>query len=255
MTRTDPIRFAGAPRTAMVLAAGLGTRMRPLTDTRPKPLVEVADRPLIDWTLDRLTETGVRRIVVNTHHHAGQMRAHLDAVRPRLPAGVELLESHEEDLLETGGGVAKALPLLGDAPFFVSNADQLLLNGPRPAAEVLARAFDAGRMDALLLLVPMPYALSVGGTGDFVMDQTGRLRRRREREVAPFLYSGLQILSPALFEDAPAGKFSLNLLFDRAIERERLYGVVHDGAFVAVGTPDAVRLADRVVRGRYDRIG
>ncbi|GGB34414.1 mannose-1-phosphate guanylyltransferase [Tistrella bauzanensis] len=249
----------GMPASAMVLAAGLGTRMRPLSDDRPKPLVEVAGRPLIDWTLDRLVEVGVPRIVVNTHHHAARLSAHLAGLRAELATrsggAIELLESHEDTLLETGGGVAKALPLLGDAPFFVSNSDQILLNGPTHACEVLARAFDPERMDALLLLVPMPYALGYGGTGDFVMDQLGQLRRRHEWEVAPYLYSGLQILSPALFTDLPDGPFSLNLLFNRAIERERLYGVVHDGVYMAVGTPQAVRLADRVVRGRHDLIG
>lgn len=220
------------PETAMVLAAGLGTRLRPLTEETPKPLVKVAGRPLIDWVLDRLAAAGVKRAVVNTHWLAERIVDHL--AERRAP---EIIYSHEPEILETGGGVKKALPLLGPGPFFAVNAKILWLNGKIDALHRLVAAWDDARMDALLLLQPTATAVGYDGLGDFVLDPIGSIRRRREREVAPFLFSGIQLLHPRLFEGAPDGFFSLNLLYDRAIEAGRLYGLRHDGEWYHVSTP------------------
>jgi MurNAc alpha-1-phosphate uridylyltransferase len=220
------------PKRAMVLAAGLGTRLRPITETLPKPLVRVAGRPLIDWVLDRLVAAGVERAVVNTHHLAEMIRDHL-----KNRHDIEILYSHEPEILETGGGIKQALPLLGPGPFLSVNAKILWLNGRKDALERLAEAWDDVRMDALLLLQPTVSAVGYDGSGDFVMAVDGRIRRRREHEVAPFLFSGVQILHPRLFRDAPDGFFSLNLLYDRAIEAGRLYAIRHDGAWFHVSTP------------------
>jgi MurNAc alpha-1-phosphate uridylyltransferase len=220
------------PETAMVLAAGFGTRLRPLTEETPKPLVKVAGRPLLDWVLDRLAAAGVKRAVVNTHWLAERIVEHLS--QRRTP---EILYSHEPEILETGGGVKKALPLLGPGPFFAVNAKILWLNGKIDALHRLAAAWDDARMDALLLLQPTATAVGYDGVGDFVMDPLGSIRRRREREVAPFLFSGIQLLHPRLFEGAPDGFFSLNLLYDRAIEAGRLHGLRHDGEWYHVSTP------------------
>jgi N-acetyl-alpha-D-muramate 1-phosphate uridylyltransferase len=224
---------AAAPTRAMVLAAGKGLRLRPITLSRPKPLVEVGGQAMLDGALDRLAEAGVAEAVVNAHHLADMIEAHL---QPRTRPRIHL--SREEALLETGGGVKKALPLLGEEPFFVINGDILWRDGKVPALRRLAEAWDGAAMDALLLLQPTATAVGYEGLGDFVMDQLGRLRRRREGEVAPFLFAGLQILSPALFADTPDGPFSLNLLYDRALAARRLYGLRHDGTWYHVGTPE-----------------
>jgi MurNAc alpha-1-phosphate uridylyltransferase len=218
---------------AMVLAAGLGLRMRPITLTTPKPMVAVVGRTMLDRALDHLAEAGVSDIVVNTHWLAERIRAHL-AVRP----GVTL--SHEDELLETGGGVAQALPLLGAEAFYVVNSDIIWTNGGTPALRRLADVWDDGRMDALLLLQPTAGAVGYEGPGDFFLDPTGVPRRRSGREVAPTLFSGVQILHPRLFEGAPSGRFSLNVLYDRALEAGRLFAIVHDGRWFHVGTPEAL---------------
>jgi len=223
------------PKRAMVLAAGRGERMRPLTDETPKPLIEVRGRTMIDRALDRLEAAGVAEAVVNLHHLGNMIQTHLAGRdRPRIKF------STEADLLETGGGVAKALPLLGRPPFFVLNGDMVWLDGGTPALERLAAAWDESVMDGLLLLQPTSSAHGYEGTGDFFMTPDGRLRRRREREVAPYLFAGIQILHPRLFHDLPEGSFSLNLLYDRAIESERLWGLRHDGEWFHVGTPEAL---------------
>ena len=223
------------PSHAMVLAAGRGERMRPLTDQRPKPLIEVRGEAMLDRVLDRLAAAGVGEAVVNTHHLGEMIEAHLAArSKPKI------VLSPEEDLLETGGGVTKALTLLGKQPFFVVNGDVVWLDGVRPALERLAAAWDDGAMDVLLLLHPTAYALGYHGQGDFFMASGGELRRRREQEVAPFLFAGLQILHPRIFKGAPKGAFSLNLLFDRAAEAGRLWGLRHDGEWFHVGTPDSL---------------
>jgi len=234
--------------TAMILAAGLGQRMRPLTDSRPKALVEVAGRSLIDRTLDRLEAVGVKTCVVNTHHLAAMLRRHL-ATR-KTP---EIVFSPEDILLETGGGVKHALPLLGDAPFYVANCDSLWLDGPSPTLQLMARLWDPTRMDALLLLHPTISAIGYDGIGDYFMEADGMLRRRIEEYVAPFVFTGVQILSPALFKGAPDGAFSVRDLYDRAQEAGRLFGVRHDGLWFHVGTPDSVGLAEEFIAGPKPR--
>ncbi len=229
----------GWPRLAMVLAAGLGKRMRPYTETLPKPLVRVAGRTLVDRVLDRFETYGIERVVVNVHHHRGRMESHLHA-RPRPP----IVLSPESDLLETGGGVKNALPYLGAAPFFVANADNLWLDGRTPTLVRMARAWNDGRMDALLLLNSGATAFGYEGLGDFFCDAEGRLRRRREREIAPDVYAGLHIVHPRLFEHAPSGAFSLNDVWDLALAEGRLFGLLHDGQWFHVGTPEGLAIAE-----------
>lgn len=226
---------------AMVLAAGLGTRMRHLTADRPKPLVPVRGRPLIDHALDRVAEAGVTEAVVNLHYRSDMLRAHL-AERDS-PA---IAFSDETDLLlETGGGVAKALPLLGKSPFFVVNSDNIWL-GPHAFAPLLA-GWDAAAMDALLLLVPVAQAVGYTRAGDFSLDG-GKLVRRGAAAQAPYVFTGAQILSPALFEGCPNGAFSLNILWDRAIAAGRAYGVVHAGRWCDVGTPEGLTEAEEALQ-------
>jgi MurNAc alpha-1-phosphate uridylyltransferase len=232
------------PRRAMVLAAGLGKRMRPLTDTTPKPLLKVAGRTLLDCALDRLAEAKVERAVVNVHYLGEQIEAHLKA-RSVPPIAI----SRESALLETGGGVAKALPLLGEAPFYAVNADVLWLDGSMPALRRMARAWDDARMDALLLMQSTATARGYEGRGDYFLDSLGRLRRRRANEVAPYVYAALQILHPRLFADAPAGAFSLNVLYDKAQAAGRLWGLVHDGLWFHVGTPEDLAATEREFGG------
>ncbi len=231
------------PRTAMILAAGLGTRMRPMTATRPKPLVEVAGRALVDYALDRLQRAGVATAVVNVHYLAEAMERHLAARR-----GVEIVISDERDrLLDTGGGILRALPVLGPQPFFLLNSDSFWIEGPRPNLDWLAAGWDDTTMDALLLLSSTVTAIGYDGDGDFLMDAEGRLARRQERRLAPFVYSGAALLHPRLFADAPEGPFSLNLLFDRAIAAGRLHGVRMDGTWLHVGTPAAIAEAEAAI--------
>lgn len=235
----------------MVLAAGLGLRMRPITERMPKPLVTVAGRCLLDRALDHYAEAGLARAVVNTHYLAEQIAAHVAA-----RTAPEIVLSHEPALLETGGGVLNALPLLGAGPFFVANSDALWLNGPLPALTRLARAWNGAAMDALLLLAVVPGTLGYEGRGDFTMDGLGRLRRRAERGIAPFLFTGVQILHPRLFEGTEPKRFSLNLLYDRAEEQGRLYGLVHDGIWFHIGTPSGLAIANRELpRARRTRAG
>ena len=227
------------PDTAIVLAAGLGQRMRPITDTLPKPLVEVGGRALIDHALARLAAAGVERVIVNVHHLADLVEAH---VRRRAPAVV--VSDERDALLETGGGVKRALPLIGGEPFLVLNSDSLWIEGPQANLPGLAAAWDPERMDVLLLLASTATSVGYDGPGDFVMDPAGVLERRGERQLAPFVYAGVAILKPSLFADTPDGPFSLNLLFDRAIEAGRLYGLRLDGEWLHVGTPASIPLAD-----------
>jgi N-acetyl-alpha-D-muramate 1-phosphate uridylyltransferase len=231
------------PKSAMVLAAGLGTRMRPYNGHIPKPLVTVGGKSLIDHGLDRLAEAGVVRAVVNVHHLADALEQHLAArQRPRI-----IISDERAELLGTGGGIAKALPQLGDAPFFLVNSDTLWLDGVRPNFTRLAEAFDANIMDALLLLSPTTGSIGYSGRGDYMMLPDGRLQRRGEREVAPFIYAGSAILAPALFAGAPKGAFALTRLFDHAAERDRLFGLRLEGVWMHVGTPEAVAAADRAL--------
>ena len=232
------------PRRAMVLAAGMGTRMRPLTDTMPKPLVKVDGKPLLDHVLDRLGDAGVERAVVNVHHFAEQIIDHVKGrTRPQIA-----ISDERGILLDTGGGVVKALPELGDAPFFHLNADTIWIDGVRPNLTRLGETFDAATMDALLLLAPVAGSIGYDGRGDFNMASDGRLTARPEREVAPFVYAGAAILSPKLFEGAPQGKFSLTTLFMRAAEAGRLSGLRLEGLWMHVGTPEAIGAAEAAIK-------
>jgi N-acetyl-alpha-D-muramate 1-phosphate uridylyltransferase len=228
---------------AMVLAAGLGTRMRPLTDTLPKPLVCVHGRPLLDHVLDRLGEAGVHTVVVNVHHFADQMIAHLAGRSwPRV-----IISDERDTLLDSGGGIRKALDALGPMPFFVVNADTIWIEGVRANLKRMAESFDARRMDGLLLLALAAASIGYDGRGDFRMDPLGRLQRRGEREVAPFVYAGAAIMRPDLFASRPLERFSLNRIFDEAIARERLFGQRLDGLWMHVGTPAAVQAAEHAI--------
>ncbi|MFQ5783194.1 MAG: nucleotidyltransferase family protein [Alphaproteobacteria bacterium] len=228
------------PETAMVLAAGRGERLRPLTDARPKPLVEVAGKALIDHVLDRLAAAGVTRAVVNLWYMAGTIERHLaDRRRPAIAL------SHESELLDTGGGVVNALGLLGDAPFYAVNSDVLWRDSGASALGRLAAVWDGGAMDALLLVVPVERAVGYEGRGDFERDPNGGLRRRGAAAHASYVFTGVQLLHPRLFRDAPAGPFSLNLVYDRALAAGRLRGLVHAGDWLHVGTLAGLAEAER----------
>ncbi len=230
--------------TAMLMAAGLGKRMRPLTATRPKPLVKVAGKPLMDHALDRLEAGGIRKVVVNVHYLADTVEAHVAARR----CGLEFAISDERaKLLETGGGLMKARPLLGDQPFFCANSDNLWIDGPQETLGMMRRLWDPELMDALLLLVPLARAHCHRGPGDFHMDAAGRIARRRTARVAPFVFTGVQILSPAILTDPPGDVFSTNIFWNRAIEAGRLYGVSHQGLWFDVGTPQAIPVVESVL--------
>jgi len=229
------------PETAMVMAAGKGTRMRPLTATRPKPLVEVAGTTLLDHVLDHLRRAGVKRVVVNVHYFADALEAHL---RSRA-ADLEVIISDERDaLLETGGGLIRAKPLLQSDPFLCVNTDNVWLDGPLNALELLAAHWNGALMDALMLLVPLARANNHSGRGDFHMDGWGRLSRRRTGRVAPYVWTGIQMLSQALIADPPAEAFSTNIFWDRAIAAGRCFGVVHQGLWFDVGTPGAIPVTE-----------
>ena len=236
-----------ASDTAMLMAAGLGKRMRPLTATTPKPLVRVAGRPLIDRALDRIEEAGVAKAVVNVHYLADAIEAHLGA-RQRQPAIA--FSDEREHLLETGGGMVKAATdgLLPD-PFFACNADSVWLDGPRNAFADLTARWDPERMDALLLVVTHARAYNFDGSGDFYMDGSGQLRRKLPGRIAPFIYTGIQLVSQRLLRDAPEGKFSTNILWDRAIAEGRLFGVAFTGQWYEVGTPAHIRPTEEALRG------
>jgi N-acetyl-alpha-D-muramate 1-phosphate uridylyltransferase len=228
------------PSRAIVLAAGLGTRMRPHNGHIPKPLVTIGGKSLIDYALDRLAEAGVERAVVNVHHLADAVERHLAARdHPQI-----VISDERAALMGTGGGIAKALPELGNAPFFLINSDTVWLDGVKPNVARLAEAFDSGAMDALLLLAPTAESIGYAGRGDFAMFPDGRLRRRGEREVVPFVYAGAAILAPALFAAAPTGAFPLTRVFDRAADKRRLFGLRLEGVWMHVGTPEAVAAAE-----------
>ncbi|PAX09494.1 nucleotidyltransferase family protein [Sphingomonas lenta] len=242
-----PQPSAPVPRTAMVMAAGLGKRMRPLTATRPKPLIEVAGKALIDHVFDRLRAAGVERAVVNVHYLADALEAHL----ARYASDIEIIVSDErERLLETGGGLVKARHLLGDEPILVVNSDNLWVDGPVDAIRLLADRWDGDVMDALLLVVPFARAYNHPGRGDFHIGGDGRIvARRKQGRVAPFVYTGVQILDPRVIENHPDGPFSTNLFWNRSLEKERLYGVVHQGMWFDVGSPKAIPATEAVLAG------
>jgi N-acetyl-alpha-D-muramate 1-phosphate uridylyltransferase len=231
----------------MVLAAGLGTRLRPITDAIPKPLVEINGRSLIDHALDRLASAGVEHVVVNVHYKAAMIAEHL--ARRDQPR-IEL--SEEVELLDTGGGVARALPLLGET-FFVVNSDVFWLDGKVSALLRLTAAFDPGAMDGVLLLQPTTTAVGYDGSGDYFLDVRGNPRRRRNGEVAPYLFAGIQLLHRRLFDDVSGRIFSLVRLFDRAEAAGRLAAIVHDGEWYHVGTPQGLALTrERLSPPRID---
>ena len=235
--------MAPVPRTAMVLAAGFGERMRPLTDRMPKPLVPVAGKPLIDHVLDRLAAAGVERAVINVHYLADMIESHVKGrTAPRIA-----ISDERDALLNTGGGVVKALAAIGGEPFIHVNSDTIWIDGVKPNIERLGEAFDPASMDALLLLAPVATCIGYAGRGDFTMAADGRLKRRPERDVAPFVYAGAAILRPELFKDAPAGAFPLTALFNRAEAAGRLHGLRLEGVWMHVGTPEAIAEAEAAI--------
>jgi N-acetyl-alpha-D-muramate 1-phosphate uridylyltransferase len=231
------------PKTAMVLAAGLGLRMRPITEKIPKPLVEVAGKTLLDHVLDKLSRIGVEKAIVNVHYLPDQIIHHLaNRTLPRI-----VISDERNEILGTGGGVVKALPLLGAAPFFHMNADTMWIDGVRSNLARLAEAFDPARMDMLMLMAPTTSSIGYDGRGDYTMAADGSLHKRREKQIAPFVYAGAAIVSPQLFASAPAGEFGLPTLFDAAEEAGRLFGLRLEGTWMHVGTPDAIGEAERAV--------
>ena len=229
---------------AMILAAGLGVRMRPLTLTTPKPLVEVAGKSLIDYAFDRLRRDGVREAVVNVHYHADQIERWVRAqTSPKIT-----ISNERAELLDTGGGIAKALPYLGPRPFFVLNSDSFWIDGAGRALQRLRELWDGEKMDSLLLLCAVTSAIGYDGRGDFHMDPDGRLKRRIPGGVAAFVYAGCFVVAPELFADAPEGPFSINLLWDRAAARGRLFGLRHDGIWIHVGTKDSIAYAEKAMK-------
>lgn len=240
-----PVPGGTVPETAMVMAAGIGKRMRPLTATRPKPLIEVAGKPLLDHAFDRLRAAGVKRAVVNVHYLADALIAHL---KHRVH-GIDVVVSDERaQLMETGGGLVHARELLGHKPFLVVNSDNLWVDGPTDAIRLLASRWDDAAMDALLLLIPFARAHNHGGQGDFHLAADGRITKRRGTgRVAPFVYTGLQIVSPRLIRDWPEGPFSTNLFWTRAIEAGRCYGMVHQGLWSELNTPAAIPRTEAIL--------
>lgn len=228
------------PTVAFVLAAGLGTRMRPMTDMLPKPLVSLAGRPLIDHVLDRLAAAGITRAVVNVHHHADKLEAHLKSRREPWVT----FSDERGMLLDTGGGVVKALPLIGNGPFVIHNSDSVWIEGRTHTLSHLLDTWDADKMDSLMLLAPTATTLGYHGQGDFLLASDGRLKRRADKGDAPFVFAGVSIAHPRMFEGALAGPFSLNRVWDAAIGAGRLYGLPMEGLWMHVGDPVALRLAE-----------
>lgn len=230
-------------QTAMVLAAGLGLRMRPITNARPKPLVEVAGKALIDYGFDRLRGAGVTKAVVNVHYRAEQIEVWASR---QLSPQIELSDERAE-ILDTGGGIAKALPLLGPDPFYVINSDSFWIDRDTPALQRLRAAWDDAIMDCILLLCPLDQTVGYDGAGDFVLKPDCRVLRKSAASGKPLAYIGAYLVSPRLFAGAPPGKFSMNLLWDRAIATNRLFGISHWGKWLHVGTPEAISLAERAL--------
>jgi MurNAc alpha-1-phosphate uridylyltransferase len=232
----------------MILAAGLGTRMAPLTLEKPKPLIELNGKPLIDHAIDRLVRGGVNFIVINVHYMADQIVAHLEKRKAR-ESDVEIRICDETGMiLDTGGAVAKALPLFEGEPFFAHNSDSLWVEGMGSAMARMKARWNPDTMDALMLLAPCATAIGYEGRGDFEMDAWGMLKRRAEMNLAPFVWTGLQIVHPRLFDGAPTGRFSINPLWDKAIENGRLWGVRLDGVWIHVGTLQGLEEAENFLR-------
>jgi MurNAc alpha-1-phosphate uridylyltransferase len=230
--------------TAMVLAAGFGKRMLPLTKSIPKPMVKVDGATLIDRVLDRLALAGVNRAVVNVHYCGGVLIEHLkDRKSPKIE-----ISDERDALLDTGGGIVRALPKLGASPFLLVNSDTIWIEGASPNLSRLVSVYNESKMDALLLVAPSAGAVGYSGAGDFSMNSEGLLQRRGEREVAPFVYAGVAVLHPHLFKDAPDGAFSLLRSFEKAEESGRLFGLRLDGTWMHVGTPEAIAQAEDAIR-------
>ena len=238
-----PVVKPPAPRNAVVLAAGLGMRMRPITNDRPKPLVRVGGHALIDYAMQALARSGVERIVVNVHYLPDQIEDHV----ARFEAAEVRVSDERGRLLDSGGGVRKALDHFSENAFFVLNSDSFWVEGFRPNLDHMATQWNPDRMDVLLLVTGMSQTVGYEGMGDFDMDAEGRLARRDERKTAPFVYAGAAMMKRELFENTPDGPFSLNAIFDRALERERLFGVRLDGLWFHVGTPDSIREAEEAI--------
>lgn len=238
-----PEAWAPVSDTAMVLAAGMGKRMRPLTATRPKPMVHVAGKALIDHALDRLADAGVARAVINVHYLADVLEGHVQARRrPEV-----VISDERACLMETGGAMVQAIDLLPD-PFFCLNSDNIWLDGPVNAFADLSQGWDGARMDALLLLVPHKHAMNFRGRGDFHMDSLGKLSRRKPQRLAPFVYTGIQLVAKRLLREAPRGPFSTNILWDRAMAEGRLFGLPFTGQWFEVGTPQAIAPTEAMLR-------
>jgi MurNAc alpha-1-phosphate uridylyltransferase len=234
------------PGAAIVLSAGLGERMRPLTLTTPKPILPVGGKPMLDWSLDRLEDAGIENIVVNTHWLPEQIEAHVAARNAERGSTIRI--SREVQRLETGGGIVQALPLLGDAPFLAMNSDTICLNGPTPVIQRMVAAWDSERMDALLLVMSAPRTQTEIGYGDMTMDPLGRLEFRVPPRVAPYVCAGMYLYHPRLFEGCSVRPFSVLELWRKAAAAGRLYGIVHDGAWFTVGNPDELAAADPVLQ-------
>ena len=239
--RLRPEITARVPDTAMIMAAGLGKRMRPLTATRPKPLIEINGQALIDHVFDRLRAAGVTKAVVNVHYLPEALEAHLQARAGDFDIRIS---DERELLLETGGGLVRAAPMIDCDPFFAINSDNYWVDGPSDTLRLLASQWDEAAMDALLLLVPHARAFNHRGLGDFHMDRFGRLQRRGRSKVAPYVFTGIQLVSKRLLRDAPEGAFSTNILWNRAIAEGRCFGAVHQGLWFDVGTPASVRATE-----------
>ncbi|AWZ02842.1 D-glycero-alpha-D-manno-heptose 1-phosphate guanylyltransferase [Rhodobiaceae bacterium] len=229
---------------AMIMGAGHGTRMAPLTDDKPKPLVRFMGKPLIDHALARLSAAGVDEVVVNVHAHADLLEAHLK----RVPTPKIVISDERNELLDTGGGVKKARPLLGDDPIITFNSDSVWIEGRRPTLTRMMEAWDPEHMDALLMIASATNTIGEVRRGDFTMEPDGRLVRREEQSVAPFMFAGVQIVNPTLFDEGPDGAFSTNLIWDKAIERGRLFGLRMEATWMHVGTPDDLADAERFLR-------
>ena len=234
---------ARRPTTAFVLAAGLGTRMRPLTDTLPKPLVPLAGRPMIDHVLDRLQNSGITKAVVNVHYMAEQIGAHvIKRAAPRV-----VVSDERDALLETGGGVVRALPLIGDAPFVIHNSDSVWIENGTPNITRLLDAWNETRMDSIMLLAPTSTSFGYDGRGDFHMADDGQLRRRTGTGTAPYVFAGVSIIHPCMFKGEAERPFSLNRVWDRSIAAGRLFGITLNGTWMHVGTPEALDDANALI--------
>jgi MurNAc alpha-1-phosphate uridylyltransferase len=236
------MRLGSIPTSAMILAAGRGSRLAAITATTPKPLIKVGGYALIDLALEQLQAVSVPRVVVNTHHLAERVEDHVR--RWQLP---QLRISREEELLDTGGGVRRALPWLGLGPFYVVNSDLVWLDPPGRAMRRLADAWDDSRMDVLLLLAPAVNVEGYSGPGDFAMLSDGKLVRRAPSTMTPFVFTGAQILAPRAFIGSPQDAFSLNRIYDAAALRGRLYGLRHEGDWIDAGTPERLHLASEAM--------